>query len=178
MVYKYKYSKDNNVTVRKCRLCVRGDLQREGVDYFKYKTYSAVLNSRENRVLCALAASMGWSVHQTDITQAFTYGELDPGVEIYCYIPDGFPSVSGNKVLKLERSVYGLKQAPAAFKEKLTSFFKNKNFKAVNDSGTVWMLSQGSSILITACYVDDVLHFTNDQKLYAHLVNLLKKHLM
>jgi pterin-4a-carbinolamine dehydratase len=102
MVYKYKYSKDNNVTVRKCRLCVRGDLQREGVDYFKYKTYSAVLNSRENRVLCALAASTGWSVHQTDITQAFTYGELDPGVEIYCYIPDGFPSVSSNKVLKLE----------------------------------------------------------------------------
>jgi hypothetical protein len=166
MVYKYKYSKDNNVTVRKCRLCVRGDRQREGVDYFKYKTYSAVLNSRENRVLCALAASTGWSVHQTDITQAFTYGELDPGVEIYCYIPDGFPSVSSNKVLKLERSVYGLKQAPAAFKDKLTSFFKSKNFKAVNDAGTVWMLTQGSSVIITACYVDDVLHFTNDQKLY------------
>ena len=166
MVYKYKYSKDNNITVRKCRLCVRGDLQREGVDYFKYKTYSAVLNSRENRVLCALAASTGWSVHQTDITQAFTYGELDPGVEIYCFIPDGFPSVTSNKVLKLERSVYGLKQAPAAFKDKLTSFFKSKNFQAVNDSGTVWMLTEGSSVLITACYVDDVLHFTNDQKLY------------
>ena len=28
------------------------------------------------------------------------------------------------------------------------------------------MLSQGSSVLITACYVDDVLHFTNDEKLY------------
>jgi hypothetical protein len=50
------------------------------------------------------------------ITQAFTYGELDPGVEIYCYIPDGFPSVSSNKVLKLGRSIYCLKQALAAFK--------------------------------------------------------------
>ena len=166
MVYKYKYSKDNNVTVPKSRLCLRGYLPGVGVDYFKYKTYSAVLNSRENRVLCALAASTGWSVHQTDITQAFTYGELDPGVEIYCFIPDGFPSVTSNKVLKLERSVYGLKQAPAAFKDKLTSFFKSKNFQAVNDSGTVWMLTEGSSVLITACYVDDVLHFTNDQKLY------------
>jgi hypothetical protein len=103
------------------------------------------------------------------ITQAFKCGELDPSVEIYCYIPDRFPSVSSNKVLKLERSVYGLKQAPAAFKDKLTSFFKSKTFKAVNDSGTVWnlwMLTQGSSVLITACHVDDVLHFTNDQKLY------------
>jgi hypothetical protein len=108
MVYKYKYSKDNNVTVRKCRLCVRGDLQSEGIEYFKFKTFSDSFNSPESRVLCALAASTGWSVHQTDITQAFTYGELDPGVEIYCYIPDRSPPVSSNKVLKLERSVYGL----------------------------------------------------------------------
>ncbi len=86
-----------------------------------------MLNSRENRVLCALAASTGWPVHQTDITQAFTYGELDSGVEIYRYIPDGFPSASSNKVLKLEHAIYGLKQAPAAFKDKLTSFFKGKN---------------------------------------------------
>jgi hypothetical protein len=125
-----------------------------------------MLNSRENRVLCGLAASTDWSVHQHDITQAFTYGEVDPGVEIYCYIPDGVPSVSSNKVLKLERSVYGLKQAPAAFKDTLTRFFKSKNFTVVNDSETVWMLTRGSSFLITACYVDDVLHFTNDQRLY------------
>jgi hypothetical protein len=64
---------------------------------------------------------------QTDITQAFTYGELDPGVEIYCYIPDGLPSVSDNKVLKLERSVYCLKQVSAAVIDKLTCFFKSKN---------------------------------------------------
>ncbi len=56
----------HDVTVRKCRRCVRGNRQRGGVDYFKY---SAVLNSRENWVLCALTASTGWSVHQTDITQ-------------------------------------------------------------------------------------------------------------
>ncbi len=120
-------------------------------------------------MLCALAATTtGWSVHQTDITKAFTYGEVDLGVDIYCYIPDGFPSVSSNKVLKLEHSDYGLKQAPAAFKpeNKLTRFFKSKKLTAVNDSGTVWMLTQGYSILITACFVDDVLHFTNDQKLY------------
>ncbi len=35
----------------------------------------------------------------------------------------------------------------------------------MNDAGTVWILSQGSSVLITACYVDDVLHFINDHKL-------------
>jgi hypothetical protein len=37
-----------------------------------------------------LLVASGWSVHQTNITQAFTHGEFDRGVEIYCYIPDGF----------------------------------------------------------------------------------------
>ncbi len=36
----------------------------------------------------------------------------------------------------------------------------------MNDSRTVWMLTQGSSVLITACYVDDILHSNNDQKLF------------
>ncbi len=63
-----------------------------------------MLNSRENRELCARTASTGWAVHQPDIPQAFTDGELDPGVEIYCYIPDGFLSFSSNKVLMLELS--------------------------------------------------------------------------
>ncbi len=69
-------------------------------------------------------------------------------------------------MLKLKHSIYCLKQAPAAFKDKLTTFIKGKNFTAVNDSGTGWILTQGSSTLITACNVDEVLHFTNDKKKY------------
>ncbi len=45
----------------------------------------------------------------------------------------------------------------------------------VNDSGTIWMLTQESPILITACYVDDVLHFTNDQKIYPVFVQSFEK---
>jgi hypothetical protein len=175
MVYKYKYTKENDVTVRKCRLCVRGDLQRDGVDFFKYKTYAAVLNCRENRLLCALAASMGWSVHQTDITQAFTYGHLDPNHQIYCRIPPGFPNASTNQVLKLERSVYGLRQAPAAFKDKLTAFMKSAKCTPANDAGTIWILRRGTEILINACYVDDVLHFTNSASLYRDVCKSFQK---
>ena len=34
-----------NTVTRKCRLCLRGDWQKEGVDFFKRKTFSAVLKS-------------------------------------------------------------------------------------------------------------------------------------
>jgi hypothetical protein len=43
MVYKYKIDHVRNTVIRKCRLCLRGDWQKEGVDFFKYKTYIAVL---------------------------------------------------------------------------------------------------------------------------------------
>jgi hypothetical protein len=43
MVYKYKIDRVKNTVTRKCRLCLRGDWQKEGIDFFKYKTFSAVL---------------------------------------------------------------------------------------------------------------------------------------
>ena len=51
MVWKYKIDNVNHTVTRKCRLCLRGDWQKEGVDFFKHKTFSAVLNCRENRLL-------------------------------------------------------------------------------------------------------------------------------
>ncbi len=48
MVYKYKIDRVKNTVTRNCRLCLRGDWQEEGIDFFKYKTFSAVLNCREN----------------------------------------------------------------------------------------------------------------------------------
>ena len=78
------------------------------------------LLSRELFALCV--SSFHWSVHQTDITQAFTYGHLDPNHQIYFRIPRGFPKSGTNQVLKPERSVYGFRQAPTAFKDKLTAF--------------------------------------------------------
>ena len=45
MVYKYRVK---NTVTRKCRLCLRGDWQKEGINFSRYKTFSAVLNCREN----------------------------------------------------------------------------------------------------------------------------------
>jgi hypothetical protein len=59
MIYMYKIDRvKKTITVtRKCRLCLRGDWQKEGVDLFIHKTFRAVLDSRENRVLYSLAAA-------------------------------------------------------------------------------------------------------------------------
>ena len=69
----YKTKRDvavGNVTY-KARYCLRGDQQKEGVDYFKNKTYRAVLNSRETRIIYALAPVNGWNLSSSDHCAGF-----------------------------------------------------------------------------------------------------------
>ena len=131
MVYKYKIDRVKNTVTRKCRLCLRGDWQKEGVDFFKYKTYSAVLNCRENRALYSLAAANHWYMFSSDITQAFTHGKLD--VPLFFHPPPGFDCPPGT-VLGLNYCLYGAKQAPARCISVSTEFMIAEGFTAVNDS--------------------------------------------
>jgi hypothetical protein len=163
MAYKYRIDRVKNTVTRKCRLCLRGDWQKEGVDFFKYKTDSAALNCRENRALYSLAAANHWHMFSSDVPQAFTYGKLD--VPLFCHPPPGFDCPPGT-VLGLDNCLYGAKQAAARFKSVSREFMIAEGFTAVNDSQTVWIKTQENSLLICACFVDDVHHCTNDLSKY------------
>ncbi len=163
VVYKTKRDPTDGRLTFKARLCLRGDQQKEGVDYFKNKTYSAVLNSRETRIIYALTPVNGWNLSSADIAQAFTYGELD--VPLYCRPPPGYVCPSG-KVLKLNNALYGCIQASACFKKCYTDFLKSEGFRPVNDAETMFKKQIGKSFLLTAIYVDDSLNSNNDQSMF------------
>jgi len=114
VVFKRKVDRVAGTIVYKARLSLRGDQQKEGTDYFKHKTYSAVLNSRENRVIYVLAAGDSWNLMTSDITQAFAFGKLD--VELFCHPPSGYQCPAG-KILALNDALYGCIQASACFKK-------------------------------------------------------------
>ena len=89
----------------KARFVIGGHRQRLGTDYFEFKNYSAVLASRDNRILLTLAAAQGWCIYQTDIEQAFLHGVLDD-VDLFVRPPALYPCPP-NHVLKLLKAVYG-----------------------------------------------------------------------
>jgi hypothetical protein len=148
----------------KARFCVGGHHQILGQNYFQNKNYCAVLSSRDNRILLALAASEGFQVYQTDIIQAFLHGKLSD-VDIYIKPPARFPAPP-NTTLKLKKAIYGLHQAPIKFKQELIQWFQEQQYTPANEAKTIWIKRVDDKLLIHALYADDFLHFTNSSSLY------------
>ena len=61
------------------------------------------------KILLSLAAHYNWQLIQYDVKNGFLHGDLDE--EIYMNIPPGLERNISNKVCKLKKTLYGLKQS-------------------------------------------------------------------
>jgi len=106
-VYRVKFRPDGSIERYKARLVIRGFQQIKDKDY--KHTFSPVAKLTTVRIFIALATAKGWPLHQLDINNAFLHGFIDE--EVYMYPPEGYHKAAPGQVCKLERSLYGLKQA-------------------------------------------------------------------
>ena len=108
-VYKVKQNPDGKVERYKVRLLVERYSQTYGIDYDE--TFASVAKMGTVRTLISCAANFDWPLHQFDVKNAFLHGDLQENA--YMDIPPTFAtSQTEGKVLRLKKSLYGLKQSP------------------------------------------------------------------
>ncbi|GJV77739.1 ribonuclease H-like domain-containing protein [Tanacetum coccineum] len=131
-LFKKKTDMDGNVHTFKALLVAKGYTQTYGVDYGE--TFSPVADIRVIRILLAIATFYDYEIWQMDVKIAFLNGHLSE--DVYMVQPKGFVDLKHpNKVCKLHRSIYGLKQASR---------------------------TSGSSVAFLILYADDILLMGNN----------------
>jgi hypothetical protein len=114
--YRVKRDDKGDLARRKARLVAQGFAQIKGIDYDINGTSSPVVRMETNRLLLALAARYNLEVQMIDVKGAYLNGKLDE--EIYMKQPEGFTDGT-NRVLKLNKTIYGLKQSGKVWNDRL-----------------------------------------------------------
>jgi hypothetical protein len=172
LVLKIKESESVEIPRKfKARLCGQGYRQQYGIDF--NETYAPVAAYNSVRIFVSLIASMDYEIDSVDVITAFLLADLEE--EIYVKIPDGFPieSQHAGKVLRLLKSLYGLKQSPRAWNAALDTYLKSMGFKPTVSDPCVYVGEWKKVICYMLIYVDDVLIATPDRIIMADIKSKL-----
>ncbi|GKA21190.1 putative reverse transcriptase domain-containing protein [Tanacetum coccineum] len=151
-IFKIKYKSSGDIDRYKARLVVKGFNQKKSIDFDQ--TFSPVVKMRTVRCVIALSITNNWPLFQLDVNNTFLYGNLDE--DIYMTIPKGFSSKDNkNKVCKLVKSLYGLKQALRKWNEKLVTILKENDFIQSPNDHSLFTKSKNNKFIAFLVYVDD-----------------------
>ena len=167
-VYKLKPPTSLNPTPTfKARLVAHGYKQKANIDYGS--TFAQVATMKSFRIFIWLCVTQGLLLTQADFTSAFLVGLIDK--EIYMTGPPGYTDVMG-EVVRLRKSIYGLRQAPRIFYQTLIRFLNTLGFKElISDSCVLKHHTEKFYVLI---FVDDLCLLTNNEK-FRHKIELQLK---
>lgn len=153
-IFKLKKDAEGRVIKYKARLVAKGYVQECGIDFDE--VFAPMTRLETVHLLLALAAKSEWEVHHLDVKTAFLNGEIRE--DVYVAQPEGFVKEGKeDMVYKLLKALYGLRQAPRAWYEKLNSCLENLGFKKCPSEHAVYTCKSGEDKLIVAVYVDDLL---------------------
>ncbi|KAJ9558089.1 hypothetical protein OSB04_012703 [Centaurea solstitialis] len=158
-VFKKKTDMDGNVHTFKARLVAKGFTQTHGIDYDE--TFSPVAMLKSIRILMAISAYFNYEIWQMDVKTAFLNGKLTE--DVYMEQPEGFEDPKNpNKVCKLLKSIYGLKQASRSWNLHFDERIKEFGFAKSEFEPCVYTKFSGSIVTFLVLYVDDILLIGND----------------
>ncbi len=166
--FKRKRSPIGELLKHKARLCAHGGQQTQGVTY--WDTYSPVVNWFTLRSLLTLSIVNGWHSRSVDFVLAFPQAEIKS--DVYMKLPYGFHvDAPGEWLLKLEKNVYGLKDAGKTWHEFLKEGLIARGFKQGEVDPCVFYKED----LILMIYVDDVICFSPKAELIDEFVASMQR---
>ena len=153
MDFKLKRNSHGSINKHKVRRVAKGYVQRYKINF--EDVFAPVARIETIRLLISLAASNGWEIHHLDVRTSFLHGKLKETV--YIMQPEGFVAKGcEDKVYKLNKALYGLRQAPRAWNDKLNQVLKELQFEKCTMEPSVYMKQVKQDTLLIGIYVDDL----------------------
>lgn len=153
-VFSTKFNPDGTVEKFKARLVAQGCSQVHGEDF--NETYAPVARQSTIRLVLALSAKLKLFVNHIDIVAAYLNGDLKE--DVYMRQPEIFVSKDHpQKVCKLKKSIYGLKQAGRDWNNKIDFLLNEMGFHRCKSDNCVYIKRKGNEVNIIVIYVDDII---------------------
>ncbi len=159
-VFTTKYDEKGVEIRKKARLVARGDRQKEGIDY--NETFAPVVKYNSLRYIINYAFANNIPLHQLDVETAYLNGDLKE--EIYMRLPIGYDEKE-RKIVRLIKSLYGLRQSPRCWNEKFVRAMKEMEFMQSQADPCVFIRDEknGERSIITV-FVDDLIIASKNYK--------------
>nr|GEY08761.1 copia protein [Tanacetum cinerariifolium] len=161
-VYRNKLDENGIITRNNARLVGQGYNQQEGINYDE--TYAPVARLESIRILLAYACVLDFKLYQMNVKSAFLNGFINE--EVYVAQPTRFIDFAKpNYVYRLKKALYGLKEAPKAWYDRLKSFLIKHDYSMVMVDNTLFTKKKDSNLIIVQIYVDDIIFGSTCQEM-------------
>jgi hypothetical protein len=125
-------------------------------------------------IILAIASYFDYEIWQMDVKTAFLNGNLDE--DMHMIQPEGFVNlINAGKICKLQKFIYGLKQASWSWNISFDEVVKGFGFHQNEEEACVYEKQSGSVVVFLILYVDDILLIGNDFPMLESVKASLKK---
>ncbi|GJZ96168.1 putative ribonuclease H-like domain-containing protein [Tanacetum coccineum] len=150
-VFRNKKDERGIVIKNKARLVAQGYTQEEGIDYDE--VFALVARIEAIRLFLAYSSFQDFVVYQMDVKNS------------------DFP----DRVYKVEKTLYGLHQAPRAWYETLSTYLLDNRFQRGKIDKTLFIRREKGDILLVQVYVDDIIFGSTKKSLCTEFEKMMHK---
>jgi hypothetical protein len=155
----------------KARLVAQGYNQVEGLDF--RKIFAPVARLEAIRILLAFAASKGFKLYQMNVKSGFLNDVIQE--EVYVRQPPSFENHKyPDRVYKLSKAFYGLKQASWASYARLKTFLLEHGYVIESVDKTHFTLNHDTDFLLIRIYVDDIIFGASSHTIVSRFQEMMK----